>query len=76
MNPSGAKRLLSAGDSAGIDSGGMLGVYPQNSEVKDICAGKRFVVVSVCSWRGWLVTATAASVLLLAVRFVSGVLVG
>ena len=43
MNASGAKRLLSAGDSAGNDSGGMLGIYTNDEVVKDTCAGKRFV---------------------------------
>lgn len=56
MNASGAKRLLSAGDSAGIDSGGMLGVYQQTVKIRilvreEVCF--RFVV-----GRGWLATAT------------------
>ncbi len=42
MNASGAKRLLSAGDSAGNDSGGMLGVYQQTVKLRILVQG-RFV---------------------------------
>lgn len=47
MNASGAKRLLSAGDSAGIDSGGMLRVYQQTVKLRILVQGRG--LFQVCS---------------------------
>lgn len=51
MNASGAKRLLSAGDSAGIDSGGMLRVYQQTVKLRIL---REEVCFKCVVGRGWL----------------------
>lgn len=54
MNASGAKRLLSADDSAGTDSGGiMLRVY-QSVELRILVQGRGFCYGSGVGYRGWL----------------------